>query len=198
MNPESAAIYAVVIAALLPGAAGLWIAASLRASFFMRWQDRTEAMSAGLTEGAISLLENLQIRITDLLGSPAAAWEPNRFAANPSELVDLVAKFQKVMKARDSIEPRFHLLLRVGPVLVIAAIGYLLAAVMCGAAWVGLITTPLVLQLGLGLGAVAILTVAIATGVYIAVTHRLSSSEILSYEVLHPLRANRDTEAEES
>jgi hypothetical protein len=134
------------------------------------------------------------MQITDLLGTPVGALEPNRFGANPADLVHLVGHFQKVMKARDNVSPQFRRLLSLGPIFVCVIVGYLAAIVISGLYWTGLLKYHLLLPVGLTLGALSLAIGAVAMGAYIRLTHQLSSSEILSYELFHPIHGVSEIE----
>ena len=183
MDANSLTAVGVVLAALVPGGAGLWGAANLRSSVFERWSGRVDAATAGLATGALRILDEVQREITDLRGSPAAGWQPNDFAGDPGQLVALVGRFQRAMSARARIGLRFQTLLRLGPLLVWTAAAYLVSVGVWGGILIGLFDSQVVSRAALVVTAATLVILAAVVAAYAFLVDRLADAEILAHDV---------------
>lgn len=188
---DSSGLYSLVVACFLPGAGGLFKAATLKTDLFNKWQGRADDMYAGLTQGAIRLLLTVQEETITLLGGPGAAFQPNTFTADPGPLVARVSRFQAAMKARDRLQRRLRWLLRLGPWLVTLASVYLAGWLLASIYFVGLNHGTWLRDTGLGLAGSAAVAALVAVATYVYLVGRLSSTEVLVYEV----SAERDVRA---
>lgn len=188
---DKSGLYGVIVACFIPGAGGLWKAASLKSDIFNKWQDRADEMRAGLTEGAVRLLLAVQEETIDLLGGPSAGFEPSTFTADPGPLVARVSRFQAAMRARDRLARRLRLLLRVGPALVLIAAFYLVGWGAASVYFVGWNEGAWLRNIGLAISFTAGAAALVVIAFYVHLILRMSSTEVLVHEVSSEGESNR-------
>lgn len=121
MNLDHAEVF---VALAIPGVAALWRAASLRGDMRKEWATRVEDAEVGLADRAINELLEMQQEIATLVGSGPTSL-PRLATVDPGGLVSHIRDFQKTMVAASRLKAYFRWLLRVGPVLIAAAILFL-------------------------------------------------------------------------
>jgi uncharacterized membrane protein len=144
-------------------------------------------MHAGLTEGAVQLLLRLQVQIANLLGGPEAAYDPTRFTADPAPVVAVVSMFDQAMRARHCLQRRMRWLLRLGPIMCLASIIYLAGWLSASCYFVNAYDRKWLRDAGLSVLAVGVVGGLLMMALYVHLTMRLSATEILSYDITHPL-----------
>jgi hypothetical protein len=131
---------ALAIALLIPGAGGLWKAASMQGDLNDKWHDRVALAFNGLSEKAVDELIKIQTIAADRLGGPGTAFDPSQVVRDPSELSSRMDRFRRLLRVRDRVRPRFRHLLWVGPWLVGSFLLYVITVVSLGA-YTGKLTT---------------------------------------------------------
>jgi hypothetical protein len=176
--------HAEVFAALaIAGVAAIWRAASLQGEISKEWSERVTDTKVALEDRATTELLEMQAAITRLFG--AGSGSPPRLATlDPGLLSEKASAFQKTLAISSRLERNFQLLLRVGPLLVIAS-----AAFLVGVAAIYLDNSDLAPSQILRVGGEIIGGVGVAFGVllliaYVVLNQRLSGAEIRGRETV--------------
>jgi hypothetical protein len=129
VNLDNAEVFAALAIA---GIAALWRSATLRGEITNEWDERVKDTKVALEDRATSELLGMQGEITRIFG--AGSGSPPRLATqNPGLLAEKASAFQKTLAISSKLDRNFQLLLRIGPLLIIASAAFLLglAAVYC-------------------------------------------------------------------
>jgi nitrate reductase gamma subunit len=171
----------VFVALAIPGVLALWRGASLRGDMRKEWSPRVEDAEVGLTDRATKELLEMQQEITDLMGSGPASL-PRLATVDPGQLSKQIHNFQKTMAAASRLQSHFRWLLRVGPLLIIASLLFLVGI---GALFAN--HSELASSEAMRLGGVIAVTAGGVLGVVIAIAwvllhFRLSGAELRATE----------------
>lgn len=178
MNLDHAEVFAALAIA---GVAALWRAATLRHEMTKEWDERVKDTELALDDRATTELLEMQGEITRIFG--AGAGSPPRLATqDPGILAEKASAFQKTLGCKSRLDRDFQLLLRVGPLLIIAS-----AAFLIGVAAVYLDNAELVSSGALRVGGEVVGGCGVALGIflviaYVALNQRLSGAELRGKE----------------
>jgi hypothetical protein len=170
--------HAEVFAALaIAGIASLWRSATLRHEITKEWDERVRDTRLALEDRATTELLEMQGEITRIFG--AGSGSPPRLATqDPGLLAEKASAFQKTLAISSKLDQNFRLLLRVGPLLIIASAAFLL-----GVAAVYIDNSDLAPSSVLRLGGEIVGGCGVALGIllviaYVVLNQRLSGAEI--------------------
>jgi len=119
---------AVGLAIVLATIAAAWRFAGLRGDISEKWGERIDVAKAGLSEHATEILREMEHEIADLLGT-GEPFDPLDVVKDPAVLKTEATDFLKLMRLRDRAESRYRLLLRMGPIGLVASIIFALGIV---------------------------------------------------------------------
>jgi hypothetical protein len=174
--------HAEVFAALaIAGVAALWRSATLRHEISKEWDERVKDTKLALDDRATSELLEIQGEITRIFGSGAGS--PPRLATqDPGLLAEKAGAFQKTLAIKSRLDRDFHLLLGIGPLLIVASAAFLL-----GVAAVYIDNAELARSSGLRIGGEVVGGCGVGLGIllvvaYVVLNQRLSGAEIRGME----------------
>jgi hypothetical protein len=178
-SDDKTGLYALLITTLLAGGGIFWRSASLRSTIFRTWQDRRNQIHAGLSQGAIDSVVQLQDEATDLLSA-------GKFAADPDPLVKPVNNFRKAVRVRQRFARRINLLLKTGPAMTAASAVYLVGWLFAAVYFLGWTHHRWVRDVGWVVGSVGVTGVVVLGIAYVYLTHRLAFAEELADTLTRP------------
>lgn len=166
----------------IAGVGALWKAASLRGDLGNDWTPRVDTAEAGLAERATGEALAMQREIAEMIGSGSGAL-PRLATVDPTPLAERAGELQKTLVVGARVPNDFKWFLRLGPLMVTAAIAFLLglAAVFADSSEL-LISTPLRIA-GVIAGAASLALGLMLLLAYVLLNQRLSGAEIRSREV---------------
>jgi hypothetical protein len=174
--------HAEVFAALaIAGIAALWKAGTLRADMQRDWSNRVEDAEIGLADRATRELLAMQQEVAKLIGSGPASL-PRLATVDPGRLASRTREFQRTLTMASRLTGDFHWLLRLGPILIMSTVAFLLGL---GALFVddsGLVASDL-----LRVGGIAVAGIGVAIGFvallgWLMLHQRLSGAEMRASE----------------
>jgi hypothetical protein len=174
--------HAEVFAALaIPGVAGLWRSASLQHEISKEWSDRVDDTKIALEDRATTELLEMQEEITRIFG--AGSGSPPKLATHdPGLLSEKAGAFQKTLAMSSRLKRDYQLLLRIGPLLILASAAFLagLAATFMDNS--ELVTSQLLRVGGEIIGGVGIVLGILLLFAWVVLNQRLSKAELRSQE----------------
>lgn len=179
MNLDNAEVFAALAIA---GVAALWRSATLRHEISKEWDERVKDTKLALEDRATTELLEMQAEITRIFG--AGAGSPPRLATqDPGLLGEKASAFQKTLAIKLHLDRDFRLLLKVGPLLIIASAAFLL-----GVAAVYIDNAELASSSALRVGGEIVGGCGVVLGIllvvgYVVLNQRLSGAEIRGNEV---------------
>lgn len=178
MNWDHSEVFAVLA---VSGLTALWKAASLRGDLGKDWTPRVDTAEAGLAERATAEALIMQQEISEMIGS-GAGQIPRLATVDPAPLAKRAGELQKTLRAGARIPNDFKWFLRLGPLMIIASVIFLvgLAAVFADSSAI-LKSTPMRAG-GLILGITALLAGLVLMVAYVVLNQRLSGAELRSRE----------------
>ncbi len=129
----------------------------------------------------------LQTEISDLLGGVVGgAFEPRSVAADPEPLVQRSNRFGELIKTRDALNARFGRHRKIGPILLWAALAYLLGVATATVYFEKIVSSRYLEYGGLVLCGVGGVAAAILFACYAYYEAKLAGAEILSQGARNP------------
>ena len=158
--------------------AGLWRSANLRSKVQEEWSDRVDIIRAGLSDSAVGVLTELRRRIDELLGREGNL--PLAATAEPAQLLVLVRRLEKLIKAQNVVRKRFRWLLRVGNVFVLALLATIIGVVIVALDTSNLYSVVYQLQVGGALISFGVFLLLTCFLIYWYLLHAIGKAETLS------------------
>lgn len=179
MNWDHTEVFAVLAVA---GVGALWKAASLRGDLGKDWTPRANTAEAGLAERATAEALLMQQEISELIGS-GAGQIPRLATVNPAPLAQRAGDLQKTLRVGARIPDDFKWLLRLGPLMISAAVAFLigLAAVFLDSSL--LLHSTFLRTAGISVGVAAVLFGLLLIVAYVLLNQRLSGAEMRSRDI---------------
>lgn len=168
------------IAIALVVVTGLFRAIGMRGRLNQEWGARVAVIEAGLDEQAVQELRRLRAKIDDLLGGIGQPFDPLSVVVNPSDLLEPVRRFERLLKARRRARTKLRRLLQLGTTFTICGLALLPSIAVVAVHLSGLAPLPNWIWAGTGCGVIAL---AIGTaGFFLLWSYQdgLAKAEILS------------------
>lgn len=178
MNLDHAEVFAALAIAAV---AALWKAGTLRGDMQKEWSTRVEDAEIGLADRATRELLGMQREIANLIGSGPASL-PRLATADPGQLATRTKDFQKTLTMASRLPSNFRWLLRLGPVLVLAAAAFLLGLAGLFVDNSELATSGLLRIGGLAVGGAGVAVGFVALIAWLMLHQRLSGAEMRASE----------------
>ena len=111
-----------------PAVGWIWKAVNLRSDVIDDYEDKLPMTQAALDEQAAKWMRKLADDIGTVLGDPEAGFDPSKALASPSVLRGEMDHVDKLLRGRQNVARYHRWLCRVGPVLAVLGVVYLVAA----------------------------------------------------------------------
>jgi hypothetical protein len=178
LNWDHSEAFAVLAIA---GVGALWKAASLRGDLSNEWTPRVATAEAGLAERATGEALAMQREITEMIGSGSGQL-PRLATVDPTPLADRAAELQKTLRIGARVPSDFSWFLRLGPLMILAAVSFLLGLAAVFADSADLLALAALRIAGLILGGASFASGLLLVLAYVLLNQRLSGAEIRARE----------------